>query len=153
MNVLLSWLNDFAPFGTDADALAASLSQLGMAVESTRLVGVPIEGVIVARVLERAKHPNADRIGLVFVDVGDGQSLQICCGAFNMQAGDLVPLATIGTVMPDGRLIPFESYNLFYRDGRESLLATIRGEIDVAREHRRAAPSERPVPIRIRNAG
>ena len=53
--------------------------------------------------LERAKHPNADRIGIVFVDVGDGQSLQICCGAFNMQPGDLVPLATIGTVMPDGR--------------------------------------------------
>jgi uncharacterized radical SAM superfamily Fe-S cluster-containing enzyme len=55
--------------------------------------------------------------------------------------------------LPDGRLIPFESYNLFYRDGRESLLATIRGEIDIAREHRRAAPPERPVPIRIRNAG
>lgn len=105
MNVLLSWLNDFAPFGDDADAIAAHLSQLGMAVESVARVGTPIEGVIVAKVLERAKHPNADRIGIVFVDVGDGQSLQICCGAFNMQAGDLVPLATIGTTMPDGRNI------------------------------------------------
>jgi phenylalanyl-tRNA synthetase beta chain len=105
MNVLLSWLNDFAPFGDDADAIAAQLSQLGMAVESTTVVGTAIDGVIVAKVLERAKHPNADRIGLVFVDVGDGQSLQICCGAFNMQPGDLVPLATIGTTMPDGRAI------------------------------------------------
>ena len=103
MNVLLSWLNDFAAFGDDIDALAAAMSQLGMAVESIERVGQPIDGVIVARVLERAKHPNADRIGLVFVDVGDGRSLQICCGAFNMQPGDLVPLATIGTVMPDGR--------------------------------------------------
>ena len=103
MNVLLSWLNDYAQFGDDADAVATSLSQLGMAVESVTRVGQPIDGVIVARVLERAKHPNADRIGLVFVDVGDGQSLQICCGAFNMAPGDLVPLATIGTVMPDGR--------------------------------------------------
>ncbi len=103
MNVLLSWLNDFAPFGDDAEAIGATLSRLGMAVESMERVGTPIPGVIVARVLERAKHPNADRIGIVFVDVGDGQSLQICCGAFNMQPGDLVPLATIGTVMPDGR--------------------------------------------------
>lgn len=105
MNVLLSWLNDFAPFGDDAEAVAAHLSQLGMAVESITEVGTPIEGVIVARVLDRAKHPNADRIGIVFVDVGDGERLQICCGAFNMQAGDLVPLATIGTTMPDGRNI------------------------------------------------
>jgi len=103
MNVLLSWLNDFAAFGDDVEALAAAMSQLGMAVESIEHVGQPISGIIVARVLERAKHPNADRIGIVFVDVGDGESLQICCGAFNMQPGDLVPLATIGTVMPDGR--------------------------------------------------
>ena len=103
MNVLLSWLNDYAPFGDDADAVATSLSQLGMAVESVTHIGRPIPGMIVARVLERAKHPNADRIGLVFVDVGDGQPLQICCGAFNMAPGDLVPLATIGTMMPDGR--------------------------------------------------
>ena len=105
MNVLLGWLNDFAPFGADAHAVATHLSQLGMAVESITEVGTPIPGVIVARVLERAKHPNADRIGIVFVDVGDGQSLQICCGAFNMQPGDLVPLAAIGTTMPDGRTI------------------------------------------------
>lgn len=105
MNVLLSWLNDFAPFGDDAEAIATHLSSLGMAVESITPVGTPIEGVIVARVVERAKHPNADRIGIVFVDVGDGERLQICCGAFNMQPGDLVPLATIGTTMPDGRSI------------------------------------------------
>jgi phenylalanyl-tRNA synthetase beta chain len=105
MRVPLSWLNDFAPFGTDAEAIAAALTRLGMQVEEIIRVNDPVEGVIVAKVLERAKHPNADRVGLVFVDVGDGQSLQICCGAFNMQPGDLVPLATIGTTMPDGRNI------------------------------------------------
>jgi phenylalanyl-tRNA synthetase beta chain len=105
MRVPLSWLNDFAPFGTDAEAIAAALTRLGMQVEEIIRVHDPVEGVIVAKVLERAKHPNADRVGLVFVDVGDGQSLQICCGAFNMQPGDLVPLATIGTTMPDGRTI------------------------------------------------
>ena len=105
MKVTLSWLNDFAPFGQDADAIAAALTRLGMQVEEIIPVNEPVSGVIVAKVLDRAKHPNADRVGLVFVDVGDGQSLQICCGAFNMQPGDLVPLATIGTTMPDGRNI------------------------------------------------
>ncbi len=105
MKVTLSWLNDFAPFGQDATAIAAALTRLGMQVEEITPVNEPIPGVIVAKVLERAKHPNADRVGLVFVDAGDGQSLQICCGAFNMQPGDLVPLATIGTTMPDGRNI------------------------------------------------
>jgi phenylalanyl-tRNA synthetase beta chain len=105
MKVTLSWLNDFAPFGTDAEAIAAALTRLGMQVEEIIPVNEPVAGVIVARVIERAKHPNADRVGLVFVDVGDGQSLQICCGAFNMQPGDLVPLASIGTTMPDGRSI------------------------------------------------
>ena len=47
-------------------------------------------------------HPDADRIQLVDVDAGDGEALQICCGAFNMKEGDLVPLATLGTVMPSG---------------------------------------------------
>jgi tetraether lipid synthase len=52
--------------------------------------------------------------------------------------------------LPDGRLIPFESYNLFYRDGRESVLRTIRGEIDVARGARRAAVPERTFPVKVR---
>jgi phenylalanyl-tRNA synthetase beta chain len=105
MKVTLSWLNEFAPFGDDVEAIAANLTQLGMQVEEVIHVNKPVDGVIVAKVLARAPHPNADRVGLVFVDVGDGQSLQICCGAFNMQPGDLVPLATVGTIMPDGRNI------------------------------------------------
>ena len=50
-------------------------------------------------------HPNADKIQLVDVDRGDGEALQICCGAFNMAVGDRVPLATLGTVMPGGMKI------------------------------------------------
>jgi phenylalanyl-tRNA synthetase beta chain len=55
--------------------------------------------------LDLRPHPNADKIQLVDVDRGDGEALQIACGAFNMSIGDLVPLATIGTTMPDGRRI------------------------------------------------
>ena len=102
MKVLLSWLREFAPFEGDPVALGEQLSDLGLAVESMDLIGEGLDGVIVARVLETRAHPNADKVQLVDVDTGDGEALQIVCGAFNMQAGDLVPLATVGTVMSNG---------------------------------------------------
>jgi phenylalanyl-tRNA synthetase beta chain len=69
------------------------------------VLGAGLDGVVVARVLSTRPHPQADRIQLVDVDLGDGEALQICCGAFNMAAGDLVPLATLGTTMPGGMAI------------------------------------------------
>ncbi len=102
MKVLLSWLREFAPIEGDTDQIADQLTQLGMELESVTSIGEGLDGVVVARVLEVREHPDADRIRLVDVDVGDGARLQICCGATNMAPGDLVPLATIGTVMPGG---------------------------------------------------
>ncbi len=102
MKVLLSWLREFAPIEGDADQIAEQLTELGMELESVTRIGQGLDGIVVARVLEVRPHPDADRIRLVDVDLGDGQPLQICCGASNMTAGDLVPLATIGTVMPNG---------------------------------------------------
>jgi phenylalanyl-tRNA synthetase beta chain len=103
MKVLLSWLREFAPFPDDDPvSLGDVMSDLGMAVESIDRIGEGLDGIVVARVLALRPHPNADKIQLVDVDLGDGEALQICCGAFNMAEGDLVPLATLGTVMPGG---------------------------------------------------
>lgn len=103
MKVLLSWLQEFAPFpGDDPVALGDAMSDLGMAVESIERIGEGLDGIVVAEVLSLRPHPDADRIQLVDVDRGDGEALQICCGAFNMAVGDRVPLATLGTVMPGG---------------------------------------------------
>jgi phenylalanyl-tRNA synthetase beta chain len=102
VKVLLSWLREFAPFEGDPVALGDQMSDLGMAVESIEHVGQGLDGIVVARVLDLRRHPDAERIQLVDVDIGDGEALQICCGAFNMAVGDLVPLATLGTTMPDG---------------------------------------------------
>jgi phenylalanyl-tRNA synthetase beta chain len=102
VKVLLSWLRDFAPIEGDPVEIGEHLSDLGMAVEQLDRLDEGLDGVVVARVLATRPHPNADKIQLVDVDAGDGEALQIVCGAFNMRPGDLVPLATVGTVMPNG---------------------------------------------------
>ena len=103
MKVLLSWLREFAPdIDGDPEHLAEDLSDLGLAVEELSHIGQGLDGIVVAEVLATRPHPDADRIHLVDVDAGGGEALQVCCGAFNMAVGDLVPLATVGTTMPGG---------------------------------------------------
>jgi len=102
MRVPLSWIRELTPAEGSSEEIARTLSFLGLVVEGIREVPAPLGGVVVARVLGTRPHPAADRIQLVDVDPGDGEALQVCCGAFNMRPGDLVPLATIGTVMPGG---------------------------------------------------
>ena len=105
MKAVLSWLNDLAPVGHDAAALAPTLTVLGMQVEDVVTVGNTVDGVITARVLRTERHPDAAKVHRVWVDAGDGVERHVWCGAFNMAAGDVIPLATPGTAMPDGRLI------------------------------------------------
>ena len=102
MRAPLSWIRDFTPVEGTPSQLERTLAFLGLVVEGTEHVAAPLPGIVVARVLGTRPHPSADRIHLVDVDAGDGEALQVCCGAFNMKAGDLVPLATLGTVMPSG---------------------------------------------------
>ncbi|MFV2039013.1 MAG: phenylalanine--tRNA ligase subunit beta [Acidimicrobiales bacterium] len=103
MKVLLSWLREFAP-GIEGDPaeLSETLSALGLAVEDMTITGRGLDGIVLAEVVALDPHPDADRIQLVQVDPGDGQPIQVCCGAFNMAVGDLIPFAPIGTVMADG---------------------------------------------------
>jgi len=103
MKVTLSWLREFAPdIDGDPVELGEILSALGLAVEEMEIIGDIVEGVVLAKVLDLRPHPDADKIQLVDVDDGNGAPLQVCCGAFNMAVGDLIPFATIGTTMPNG---------------------------------------------------
>jgi phenylalanyl-tRNA synthetase beta chain len=98
----LSWLRDFAPLDAPVERLVSSLSQLGLVVDRVSRVGSRLDGVVVARVAGIRAHPDADRIRLVDVDAGGPHPLQVVCGAWNFAPGDLVPLATVGTVLPGG---------------------------------------------------
>ncbi len=102
MKVLHSWLQELLDAPVAPEAIAAAFDDLGTPVEEEVRLGEGLDGIEVVRVLDLRPHPNADKIQLVDVDRGDGEALQICCGAFNMATGDLVPLATLGTVMPGG---------------------------------------------------
>lgn len=105
MKAVLSWLNELAPLGDDAASLAATMTMLGMQVEAIETVGAAVDGVVTARVVRTERHPDAAKVHRVWVDAGDGVERHVWCGAFNMTAGDVVPLATPGTTMPDGRRI------------------------------------------------
>jgi phenylalanyl-tRNA synthetase beta chain len=110
MKILLSWLNDYGDFAapSDADAvqrLVDTMSSLGLPIDDMQRVGATVPGVVTARVERLEQHPDAAKVQRVWVDAGDGVPRHVWCGAFNMQPGDIVPLATLGTAMPDGRTI------------------------------------------------
>jgi phenylalanyl-tRNA synthetase beta chain len=105
MKVLSSWLHEMLDAPVAPEAIAAAFDDLGTPVEEEVRLGEGLDGIVVAEVLALRPHPNADKIQLVDVDRGDGEALQICCGAFNMAVGDRVPLATLGTEMPGGMKI------------------------------------------------
>ncbi|QXC61906.1 phenylalanine--tRNA ligase subunit beta [Aquihabitans sp. G128] len=105
MKVLNSWLHELLDAPVAPEAVAAAFDDLGTPVEEEVRLGEGLDGIVVAQVLALSVHPNADKIQLVDVDRGDGEPLQICCGAFNMAVGDKVPLATLGTTMPGGMKI------------------------------------------------
>lgn len=105
MKIVHSWLSDLVAVGDDVSSIAEVITHLGLAVEDVYKVGGTVPGVITAKVLRTERHPDAAKVHRVFVDAGDGVERHVWCGAFNMQPGDVLPLATPGTVMPDGRAI------------------------------------------------
>jgi phenylalanyl-tRNA synthetase beta chain len=96
----LSWLRDFAPFPDDLEVVRAALDDLGLVVESIEHVGEGLDDVVVSRVLEIRPIEGADRIRLVVADAG-AEPLEIVCGAHNFEVGDRVPLAPVGTLLPN----------------------------------------------------
>ncbi len=103
MRAPLSWIRDFTPVEGGVDELVAALNQLGLEVEGVEEPGRDVRGIIAARVLDVVPHPNADRLTLVDVETGAGQT-RVVCGAQNVAAGDLVPFAPAGAQIPGGVL-------------------------------------------------
>lgn len=91
-----NWLRSHVPTSASRDELTATLTAIGLEVEDVSVLGQSLDKVVVARIIECAKHPEADRLQVCKVDAGLGEPLQIVCGAPNARAGLRAPLALVG---------------------------------------------------------
>ena len=104
MKISYNWLKQFINLDWQAEKTAELLTDLGLEIEGVHsFTSVPggLEGVVVGEVLECKDHPNADKLKLTRVDIGEKEAVQIVCGAPNVAKGQKVPVATIGTTLYD----------------------------------------------------
>ncbi|MGN6227865.1 MAG: phenylalanine--tRNA ligase subunit beta [Dyella sp.] len=97
-----NWLRELVEIRADRDQLAHALTMAGLEVEELTVLGEGLDGVVVAEIIAAEKHPEADRLQVCRVDAGQGEPLQIVCGAPNARVGIKVPLATVGASLPGG---------------------------------------------------
>jgi phenylalanyl-tRNA synthetase beta chain len=102
MRISFNWLRDFIKTDLSASEIGDILTDLGLEVEGIdHYLSIPggLEGVVIGKVLSCEKHPNADKLNITQVDIGEAEQVQIVCGAPNVAAGQTVPVATIGTTL------------------------------------------------------
>jgi phenylalanyl-tRNA synthetase beta chain len=99
MKVTLNWLKQYVDFDWSPEETTERLTMLGLEVEGVQRISGEFEGIVVAQVITRDKHPNADKLSLCRVNDGRGER-QIVCGAQNFQPGDKVPLILPGAALP-----------------------------------------------------
>lgn len=105
MKISQSWLADWVALAQSGEALAEQLTMAGLEVDAVTALAPEFRGVVVARVAELSPHPDADKLRVAQVDVGDGVLRQVVCGAPNARAGMVSALATVGGVLPGGMKI------------------------------------------------
>ena len=105
MLLSLSWLREFVPYEGTAQELGDRLTMLGLELEEIVRPYDAIAPIVVGHVVECVDHPESDHLHICKVDAGQGELLDIVCGAPNVAAGQKVPVALVGTTMPGGLVI------------------------------------------------
>lgn len=111
MKISYNWLKQFLKIDSEAEKTGELLTDLGLEVEGIEQkesVKGSLSGVVVGEVLTCDKHPNADKLSLTTVDIGEEAPVQIVCGAPNVSKGQKVAVATVGTTLYDSNLEPFK---------------------------------------------
>ncbi|WP_200734982.1 phenylalanine--tRNA ligase subunit beta [Stenotrophomonas sp. S49] len=101
-----NWLRSHVPTSASRDELSAVLTAIGLEVEEVTALGNGLQHVVVARIVEAVRHPEADRLQVCKVDAGQGELLQIVCGAPNARPGLVAPLAMVGAQIGDLKIKP-----------------------------------------------
>ncbi len=105
MKISYNWLKDYIKTDLEPEKLSAILTNIGLEVEGVETfqsVKGGLEGLVIGKVVECGKHPDADKLSLTKVDLGTGEPVQIVCGAPNVAEGQKVVVATIGTTLYSG---------------------------------------------------
>lgn len=101
----MQWLRDFVPYEGEIQELGDRLTMLGLELEEIFNPFEAITPIVIGHVVECGKHPEAEKLSVCKVDVGEEELLEIVCGAPNIAQGQNVPVAKVGTVMPGGMKI------------------------------------------------
>src|SRR5215213_8887903 len=105
MRVPLSWLRELVDVPWSAKELGSRLTMSGFELETLETAAPAFSGVVVAEIVEAAKHPQADKLQVCKVRAAGGDLLQIVCGAANARVGLKTALATVGAKLPGDKLI------------------------------------------------
>ncbi len=105
MQLSRKWLNEYTTVTVDDREFAEAMTLSGSKVEITEDLSASMHGIVVGKVLAMARHENSDHMWVCQVDVGGEKPLQIVTGAQNVSVGDMVPVATDGSLLPDGKEI------------------------------------------------
>jgi phenylalanyl-tRNA synthetase beta chain len=111
MKISYNWLKQFLQIDWEATKTGELLTDLGLEVEGIEAIESikgGLKGIVIGKVLTCIQHPNADRLKITTVDLGSGDPVQIVCGASNVEAGQKVPVATIGTTLYDDKGVGFK---------------------------------------------
>lgn len=105
MNISYNWLKDYLNIDLEPEQVAASLTSIGLetgGIEEVQAIKGGLEGLVIGKVLTCEDHPNSDHLHITTVDLGNGEPVQIVCGAANVAAGQHVVVATVGTTLYSG---------------------------------------------------
>ena len=105
MNISYNWLKEYVDFDLTPEEVAAALTSIGLetgGVEEVQTIKGGLEGLVIGEVLTCEPHPNSDHMHVTTVNLGQGEPVQIVCGAPNVAAGQKVVVATLGTKLYDG---------------------------------------------------
>jgi phenylalanyl-tRNA synthetase beta chain len=136
MKISYNWLKELIDLNLSPQNAAEKLTLIGLEVEEITQYGSKLEGVVVGEVLDVSNHPNADRLYICQVDIGDEQH-QIICGADNVASGQKVPVATVGTTLPvetdDGE--PFTIRKAKLRGEKSNGMICAEDELGLGNDH------------------
>src|SRR6188768_3982139 len=138
MTISYNWLKEYIEIPESPEVIGHVLTSTGLEVESVELhetIKGGLQGLVIGQVLTCAKHPNADKLSVTTVDVGDGKVLPIVCGAPNVAAGQRVVVALPGTTVYPSKGEPFTIKNAKIRGEQSEGMICAEDEIGLGESH------------------